>query len=85
MLTVPQYTQHIRETVFTEALQKLEQCADAESVSNWKKVVCGYICEKKVAGEPAREPINFGLNPQDEERKENLSMPQRIYYEALQL
>lgn len=63
MLTVPQYVQHIRETAFPEALQKLEQCDEAVSVSNWKKVVCSRIIEKKVAGEPSQEPVNFGLNP----------------------
>ena len=81
MLTVPEYVNHVKETVFPQALQKLEQCADAAAVARWKKVVCQFINEKRVAGEPAEE-FMIKINPQDEERKENLSTAERVYLSA---
>jgi hypothetical protein len=82
MLTVPQFIAHIQETVFPQAAQKLQQCADPQAVASWKRVVCSFIKEKSVAGEPPQEFEILGFNPQDEERKENLTMPQRVYLEA---
>ena len=46
MLTVPEYAQYIQDTVFPQALQKLQQCADAQAVANWKQVVCKFVHEK---------------------------------------
>jgi hypothetical protein len=63
MVTIAQYTQHIQETVFPQAIHELQQCASPESVANWKKVVCRYIHDKSVAGEPAQEPVIPGVNP----------------------
>jgi hypothetical protein len=40
------------------------------------------IIEKMVTGEPAQILAIPGLNPQDEELKENLTMPQKVYLEA---
>jgi hypothetical protein len=85
MLTVAQYYQHIHDTVFPHALKKLQQCADPRSIADWKKAICRYINEKSVAGEPAQVFAIPGLNPQEEESKDNLTMPQRVYVEALSL
>ena len=76
--------QQIQDTVFPQAVQKLQQCNDAAAIANWKKVVCEFINEKKVAGEPYLQ-LMIGINPQDEEHKENLTMAQRVYLRAFKL
>jgi hypothetical protein len=73
--------QFVELTLFPSRLLSLKQCKNAEEVSLWKRMLFKDIKDKQVQGEPEQDNKPFDLDPQ-EENKEELPMPQKVFVEA---
>jgi hypothetical protein len=78
---VQSYAEYIETTLFPKGIEDLKKCADLFAVNEWRTQFCSAVYERKLGVD--WDAIRF--NPQDEERKEDLTMSQRFYLEAVKL
>ena len=74
MLSIQEFCAFVKETVFPESLKSLASVTKLEHIAEWRKELTKALNSKPVVG---LEP----LNPQEEESKDDLPVPQRIFVE----
>ena len=72
----------MQSTVFPAGIESLQQCTDLQQVSDWREQFCKTVYARKLGGD---WDAILAFNPQDDNLKQNLTMPQRVYIAATQL
>jgi hypothetical protein len=83
-MEIEQFIDYIEQTVYPSGLKSLQQSKTADDITLWKKTQCKRIHSKFVTGETLEDLLAQDGYPQ-EENKELLTLPQRVFIEAKRL
>ena len=83
MLTIAQFAAFVQDEVFPGSLESLKKCETVEDVQQWRLKHAKLLASKMVQGESIQDMCKFDVHPQEEEEsKDNLSMPHKIFLAA---
>ena len=84
MVSVAEFTQFVKSKAFPTGLNELDKLKTADDVAVWRKMLFRELLSKPVKGEAIDEQLDFIIHPQEsqEESKDELTMPKRVYLAA---
>ena len=84
MVSIAEFTQFVKSKAFPTGLNELDTLKTADDVAVWRKMLFRELSSKPVKGEAIDEQLDFIIHPQEsqEESKDELTMPKRVYLAA---